>query len=231
MVIVDRRERRCDSKYQTNELTGRLASFVALSSDSQDNCSVNRTISSQSVVIRNESQKEKPLIYVSLMVIVAAPAGLSGQISEWYRRAPAESVYASNVSQFLNHASFPFPPTCPQHWHLAASLSKCQETIDRMNIYVGNLSYQTTEDELRDLFAEFGDVVSAKLIADKFTGQSKGFGFVEMSNNSEAQKAMDELNGRDVNGRSVTVNEARPRQDRSRGGGGGDRGYGGGNRY
>ena len=102
-----------------------------------------------------------------------------------------------------------------------------------MNIYVGNLSYQTTEDELRDLFAEFGDVVSAKLIVDKFTGQSKGFGFVEMSNNSEAQKAMDELNGRDVNGRSVTVNQARPRQDRSRGGGGGGggRGYGGGNRY
>ena len=95
-----------------------------------------------------------------------------------------------------------------------------------MNIYVGNLSYQTTEDELRDLFAEFGDVVSAKLIVDKFTDQSKGFGFVEMSNNSEAQKAMDELNGRDVNGRSVTVNQARPRQDRSRGGGGG-----GGNRY
>ena len=101
-----------------------------------------------------------------------------------------------------------------------------------MNIYVGNLSYQTTEDELRDLFAEFGDVVSAKLIADKFTGQSKGFGFVEMSNNSEAQKAMDELNGRDVTGRSVTVNQARTRQDLSRGGGcGGGRGYGGGNRY
>ena len=98
-----------------------------------------------------------------------------------------------------------------------------------MNIYVGNLSYQSTEDELRDLFAEFGDVVSAKLIVDKFTGQSKGFGFVEMSNNSEAQKAMDELNGRDMNGRNVTVNQARPRQDRSRGGGG--RGYGGGNRY
>ena len=97
-----------------------------------------------------------------------------------------------------------------------------------MNIYVGNLSYQSTEDELRDLFAEFGDVVSAKLIVDKFTDQSKGFGFVEMSNNSEAQKAMDELNGRDVNGRNVTVNQARPRQERSRGGG---RGYGGGNRY
>ena len=88
-----------------------------------------------------------------------------------------------------------------------------------MNIYVGNLSYQTTEDELRDLFAEFGDVVSAKLIADKFTGQSKGFGFVEMSDNSEAKKAMDELNGRDLNGRSITVNEARPRQERPRGGG------------
>ena len=97
-----------------------------------------------------------------------------------------------------------------------------------MNIYVGNLSYQTTEDELRDLFAEFGDVVSAKLIADKFTDQSKGFGFVEMSNNSEAKKAMDELNGRDLSGRSITVNEARPRQERPRGGG---RGYGGGNRY
>ena len=103
-----------------------------------------------------------------------------------------------------------------------------------MNIYVGNLSYQTTEDELRDLFAEFGDVVSTKLIVDKFTDQSKGFGFVEMSNNSEAQKAMDELNGRDVNGRNVTVNQVRPREDRSRGGdggGGGGRGYGGGNRY
>ena len=101
-----------------------------------------------------------------------------------------------------------------------------------MNIYVGNLPYQMTEDELRDLFAEFGDVVSTKLIVDKFTDQSKGFGFVEMSNNSEAQKAIDELNGRDVNGRSVTVNQARPRQDRSRGGGGGGgRGYGGGNRY
>lgn len=99
-----------------------------------------------------------------------------------------------------------------------------------MNIYVGNLSYQTTEDELRDLFAEFGDVVSAKLIVDKFTAQSKGFGFVEMSNNSEAQKAMDDVNGRDINGRSVTVNQARPRQERSRGGGGG-RGYGGDNRY
>lgn len=96
-----------------------------------------------------------------------------------------------------------------------------------MNIYVGNLSYQTTDDELRGLFAEFGDVVSAKLIVDKFTGQSKGFGFVEMSNNSEAQKTMDDLNGRDVNGRTITVNQARPRQERSRGGG---RGYGG-NRY
>ena len=83
MVIVYRRARRCDSKYQTNELTGRLTSFVALSNDSQDDCSVNRTISSQSVVIRNESQKEKSLIYFLLMVIVAAPAGLSGQISEW----------------------------------------------------------------------------------------------------------------------------------------------------
>ena len=83
MLIVDGRGRCCDSKYQTNELMGRLASSVVLLKDSQGNCSGNRTISSQSVVIQNESQQEKPLIYFSLMVIVAAPAGLSGQISEW----------------------------------------------------------------------------------------------------------------------------------------------------
>ena len=100
-----------------------------------------------------------------------------------------------------------------------------------MNIYIGNLPYQTTEDDLRNLFSAHGDVVSAKLIMDKFTGQSKGFGFVEMSNNSEAQKAMEDLNGNTVDGRALTVNQARPREDRSRGGGGRG-GYGGGrNRY
>ncbi len=100
-----------------------------------------------------------------------------------------------------------------------------------MNIYVGNLPYNVTEDDLRALFAEFGDVSSAKLIIDRDTGQSKGFGFVEMSDEGAGQKAIDEVNGREVSGRSLKVNQARPREERPRGGGGG-RGYGGGgNRY
>ena len=98
-----------------------------------------------------------------------------------------------------------------------------------MNIYVGNLSYNTTEDELRTLFTKFGNVDSAKLIMDKYSGQSKGFGFVEISHNSGGQQAIDGLNGREINGRSLTVNKAKPREERPRGGGRGD--YGGGNRY
>ena len=101
-----------------------------------------------------------------------------------------------------------------------------------MNMYVGNLSYSVTEDELRSMFVEYGDVVSAKLIMDRETGRSKGFGFVEMSNNSDAQKAMEDLNGRTIDGRALTVNQARPREDRSRSGGRGGYGGGGGrNRY
>ena len=104
-----------------------------------------------------------------------------------------------------------------------------------MNIYVGNLPYNVTEDDLRALFAEFGDVSSAKLIIDRDTGQSKGFGFVEMSDEGAGQKAIDDVNGREVSGRSLKVNQARPREERPRGGGGGGgggRGYGGGgNRY
>ena len=98
-----------------------------------------------------------------------------------------------------------------------------------MNIYVGNLSYNTTEDELRTLFTKFGNVDSAKLIMDKYSGQSKGFGFVEISDNSGGQQAIDGLNGREINGRSLTVNDAKPREERPRGGGRGD--YGGDNRY
>ena len=90
-----------------------------------------------------------------------------------------------------------------------------------MNIYVGNLSYSVTEEDMRALFIEFGAVSSAKLIMDRDTGRSKGFGFVEMSSNDAGQKAINELNGRDVGGRAMTVNEARPREDRPRGGGGG----------
>ena len=101
-----------------------------------------------------------------------------------------------------------------------------------MNIYVGNLSYSVTEDDLRALFTEFGDVSSATLIIDRDTGRSKGFGFVEMASNDGGKKAIDALHGREVSGRAMTVNEARPREDRPRHGGpgGGGRGPGGGGR-
>jgi len=97
-----------------------------------------------------------------------------------------------------------------------------------MNLYVGNLSYQITEDELREAFAAYGEVASATLIKDKLTGQPRGFGFVEMPNEAEAQKAIQELNGKEIKGRALSVNPARPREERSGGPGGGRGGYGGG---
>jgi RNA recognition motif-containing protein len=96
-----------------------------------------------------------------------------------------------------------------------------------MNIYVGNLSFDATEDEVRELFAEFGEVKSVSLIRDKFTGQPRGFGFVEMANDAEANKAIAALNGRELRRRSLTVNQARPREEGG-GGGGGRGGFGGG---
>ncbi|HEX5420951.1 MAG TPA: RNA-binding protein [Gammaproteobacteria bacterium] len=96
-------------------------------------------------------------------------------------------------------------------------------------LYVGNLPYSATEESLAAKFAEFGTVESAKLITDRVTGQSKGFGFVEMATDSEAQAAISKLNGEDYNGRPMKVNEAKPQEKRSGGGGGGGgRGYGGG---
>jgi RNA recognition motif-containing protein len=83
-----------------------------------------------------------------------------------------------------------------------------------MNIYVGNLAYSVTQDELREAFAAFGDVESANLITDKFTGDSKGFGFVEMPNNSEADAAIKALNETPLKGRNIKVNQAKPRSDR-----------------
>jgi len=85
-----------------------------------------------------------------------------------------------------------------------------------MNIYVGNLSYETTEDDLRDLFEEFGTIVEVSIIKDRETGRSKGFGFVEMEESDGAEKAIKELDGNDLSGRNVTVNEARPRKDRTK---------------
>jgi RNA recognition motif-containing protein len=82
-----------------------------------------------------------------------------------------------------------------------------------MNIYVGNLSYRMTDDELRDIFAEHGEVSSAKIIMDRETGRSKGFGFVEMPDNKQAQEAIEALNDKDISGRNLRVNEARPRKD------------------
>lgn len=95
-----------------------------------------------------------------------------------------------------------------------------------MNIYVGNLAHKTTEDELRAAFEEIGQVESVNIVKDKFSGESRGFGFVEMPSKDEAQKAIEEMNGKELGGRSLNVNEARPRTDR-RGGGGGRGGRGG----
>ena len=98
-----------------------------------------------------------------------------------------------------------------------------------MNIYVGNISRTASEQDLRDAFTAFGEVQSAAIIKDKFSGESRGFGFVEMPNKDEADKAISGLNGKDFKGRPLTVNEARPRTDRPRTGGGGGRGgFGGG---
>lgn len=97
-----------------------------------------------------------------------------------------------------------------------------------MNIYVGNLSRRTSEEELRQAFEAFGAVDTAAIIKDKFTGDSRGFGFVEMPSKDEAMAAINGMNGRDLDGRTLNVNEARPREDR--GGGGGGRGGGRGGR-
>lgn len=102
------------------------------------------------------------------------------------------------------------------------------------NIYVGNLVWNATADDLLALFQQHGKVTRAQVITDRETGRSRGFGFVEMENDGEAQKAIDDLNGADYNGRPLTVNEAKPREDRGTGGGGrpggGGRGFGGGGR-
>ena len=82
-----------------------------------------------------------------------------------------------------------------------------------MNIYVGNLSYSVTSDDLRKAFEAFGEVSTANVVTDKFTGQSKGFGFVEMSNKGQGEAAIKELDGKDLKGRSIRVNEARPRTE------------------
>jgi RNA recognition motif-containing protein len=106
-----------------------------------------------------------------------------------------------------------------------------------MNIYVSNLSFNVQDEDLKGFFEEYGEVSSAKVITDKFTGRSRGFGFVEMSDDAAAQKAIQELDGATVEGRAIKVSEAKPREQRPNngGGGGGPRrnfgGGGGGNRW
>ena len=94
-----------------------------------------------------------------------------------------------------------------------------------MKLYVGNLSFKTTEDTLRSLFEAHGQVTSAQLVMDRETGRPRGFGFVEMADDTQAKAAIDALNGQNVDGRDLTVNEARPREDRGGGGGGGRGGW------
>jgi RNA recognition motif-containing protein len=97
-------------------------------------------------------------------------------------------------------------------------------------LYVGNLSFNTSGQDLNELFASIGTVDSANIVEDRETGRSRGFGFVEMASKDEAENAIAQLNGKEVDGRELKVNEARPREDRGFGGGGGGRSNGGGNR-
>ncbi len=96
-----------------------------------------------------------------------------------------------------------------------------------MKLYVGNLSFNTSESRLRELFEAHGEVLSASLVMDRETGRPRGFGFVEMKDDNQARAAIEALHGQNVDGRDLTVNEARPREERG-GGGGGGRGFGGG---
>jgi RNA recognition motif-containing protein len=106
-------------------------------------------------------------------------------------------------------------------------MARRYKQVFSMNIYVGNLSYSVTSDDLRKAFEPFGDVSSANVVTDKFTGQSKGFGFVEMSNKAHGDAAIKALDGKDLKGRAIRVNEARPRTEGGGGGGGGPRRSGG----
>jgi RNA recognition motif-containing protein len=119
--------------------------------------------------------------------------------------------------------SCPFPFPIPSQDNIAS----CEEVAVGTKLYVGSLPYSTTEQQLSELFSQHGTVQSAKVITDRYTGQSRGFGFVEMATNEEAQKAITALNGSALGGRTLVVNEARPQEKRPYGSGGGGGGGGG----
>jgi RNA recognition motif-containing protein len=114
------------------------------------------------------------------------------------------------------------------NFKIVSSVQLSEKEKEKMNIYVGNLPFDATEDEIREMFAAFGQVASVALIKDKFTGQPRGFGFVEMPNVAEAQKAIAGINGKDLKGRSLSVNPARPREEGGRRSGPGSDRRGGG---
>jgi len=103
-----------------------------------------------------------------------------------------------------------------------------KEGIKIMNIYVGNLVFDVSEDDLKEAFEQFGEITEVRLIMDKYSGKSKGFGFIEMPSKEEAEKAIEEMNGKEFKGRAMNVNEAKPKTDRGGRGGGGRGGFGGG---
>jgi RNA recognition motif-containing protein len=129
-----------------------------------------------------------------------------------------------SVLQFLERLS------CSSVHCSLAALIRFKKISQKMNIYVGNLSWGLKDQDLANLFAPYGEVTSAKIVTDKFTQRSKGFGFVEMANDEEAQAAIAQLNGSEIEGRNLVVNESRPKQEGGSGGGGGfkKRGFGGG---
>ena len=135
---------------------------------------------------------------------------------------------------WLMEVAAPPAPTPVSHFAAMAVKKGFEEDSMGNNLFVGNLPYDVDDTQLSEIFSQAGTVTSAHVVTDKFSGQSRGYGFVEMSSDAEAAQAVTMLNGQDLRGRAMTVNEARPREERSSyrgGGGGGDRRGGGGGGY
>ena len=153
--------------------------------------------------------------------------GVLGQFKAFWSRLPfrlsLHLPYSSRIKVFFMWMQLPTVGGC-------AACVFPQEALVAAKLYVGNLSYGVSDSALEAMFAPFGTVQSAQVIMDRDTGRSKGFGFVEMGSSQEAQAAIDGMNGKEVDGRKLTVNDARPREERRGGGGGGGGrgGYGGG---